>query len=158
MVDYGQNNLFIVKLEGTECRHCPFCPYRYIEWFRTRVQKLNRTKGMLHWTIWDREPEVHEASIRRYGSKLVYHITVYFLFRLGRVTYKYSILTQLTYHFASYNSCPNCRPPISMQSWHRRTRFCSTLTNILGEFWITGFTDPRFPTSNCSVQHPLCHV
>ena len=33
---------------------------------------------MLHWTIGGREPGVHEASLRRYGSKLVYHITVYF--------------------------------------------------------------------------------
>ena len=32
---------------------------------------------MLHWTIWGREPGVHEASLRRYGSKLVYHISVY---------------------------------------------------------------------------------
>ena len=52
---------------------------------------------MLHWTIWGREPGVHEASLRRYGSKLDYHITVYFLFILvtessysnlsGRFTY-----------------------------------------------------------------------
>ena len=33
---------------------------------------------MLHWTIWGRESGVHEASLRRYGSELVYHITVYF--------------------------------------------------------------------------------
>ena len=33
---------------------------------------------MLHWTIWGREPGVHEASLRRYGSKLVYHITLSF--------------------------------------------------------------------------------
>ena len=25
---------------------------------------------MLHWTIWGKEPGVHEASLRRYGSKL----------------------------------------------------------------------------------------
>ena len=31
---------------------------------------------------------VHEASVRRYGSKLVYHITVYFLFTLVTVTCK----------------------------------------------------------------------
>ena len=79
---------------------------------------------MLHWTIWDREPGVHEASLRRYVSKLVYHITVYFLFTLVIVTCKYSTLTQLTYHFASYNSCSNWRPPTSMQAWHWRTRFC----------------------------------
>ena len=106
---------------------------------------------MLHWTIWGREPGFHEASLRRYGSKLVYHITVYFLFTLVTVTCKYSILTQLTYHFASYNSCSNWRPPISMQAWHRRTRFCRFLINIPGVFWITDFTDPRFHTSNCSV-------
>ena len=104
---------------------------------------------MLHWTIWGREPGVHEASLRRYGSKFVYHITVYFLFTLVTVTCKYSTLTQLTYHFASW------RPPTSMQAWHRRIRFCRTLTNIPGVFWITGFTDPRFPTSNCSVEHAL---
>ena len=50
---------------------------------------------MLHWTIWGREPGVHEASLRKYGSKLVYHITVYFLFTLVTVTCKYSTLTQL---------------------------------------------------------------
>ena len=33
---------------------------------------------MLHWTIGGREPGVHEVSLRRYGSKLVYHIIVYF--------------------------------------------------------------------------------
>ena len=110
---------------------------------------------MLHWTIWDREPGVHEASLRRYGSKLVYHITVYFLFALVTVTCEYSTLTQLTYHFASYNSCSNWRPPTTMQAWHRCTRFYRTLTNIPGVFWITGFTVPRFPTSNCSVEHPL---
>ena len=91
---------------------------------------------MLHWIIWDREPGVHEASLRRYRSKLVYHITVYF-FTLVTVTCNYSTLTQLTYHFASYNSCSNWRPPISMQAWHRRTRFCRTLTNIPGVFWIS---------------------
>ena len=53
------------------------------------------------------EPGVHEASLRRYGSKLVCYITVYFLFTLVTVTCKYSTLTQLTYHFASYNSCSN---------------------------------------------------
>ena len=81
----------------------------------------------------------HEAaiSLRRYGSKLVYHITIYFLFTLVSVTCKYSTLTQLTYHFASYNSCSNWRPPTSMQPWHRRTRFCRTLTNIPGAFWIS---------------------
>ena len=42
----------------------------------------------------------------RYGSKLVYHI-VYFLFTLATVSCKYSTLTQLAYHFASYNSCSN---------------------------------------------------
>ena len=52
-------------------------------------------------------PGVHEASLRRYGSKLVYYITVYFLYTLLTVTCKYSTLTQLTYHFASYNSCSN---------------------------------------------------
>ena len=35
---------------------------------------------MLHWKFWGKEPGVHGASLRRYGSKLVYHITVYFLF------------------------------------------------------------------------------
>ena len=39
---------------------------------------------------------VHEASLRKYGSKLVYHITVYFLFTLVRGTCKYSTLTQRT--------------------------------------------------------------
>ena len=97
---------------------------------------------MLHWTIWGREPGVHEASLRRYGSKLVYDITVYFLISLVTVTCKCSISTQLTYHFASYNSCSYWRPPISMQAWHRRTRFYHTLTNIPGVFWITGFMDP----------------
>ena len=110
---------------------------------------------MLHWTIWGKEPGVHEASLRRYGSKLVYHITVYFLFTLVTVTCKYRILTQLTYHFASYNSSSNWRPPKSMQACHRRARFCRTLTNDPGVFWITGFTDPRLHTSNCSVEHPL---
>ena len=97
---------------------------------------------MLHWTIWGREPGVHEASLRRYGRKLVYHITVYFLFTLVTVTCKYSTLTQLTYHFAFYSSCSNWRPPTSIQVWHRRTIFYRTLTNIPGVFWITGFTDP----------------
>ena len=97
---------------------------------------------MLHWTIWGREPGVHEASLRRYGSKLVYHIAVCFLFTLVTVTCKYSTLTRLTYHFAYYNSCSNWRPPTSMQTWHRLTRFCRTLTNIPGVVWITGFTDP----------------
>ena len=96
---------------------------------------------MLHWTIWGREPGVHEASIRRHGSKLVYHIVVYFLFTLVTVTCKYSILPHLTYNFASYNSCSNWRPPTSIQAWHRRKRFCRILTNIPGVFWITGFTD-----------------
>ena len=91
---------------------------------------------MLHWTIWGREPGVHEASLRRYESKLVYHITVYFLFALVTVTCKYSILTQ-----AFYNSCSYCQPPTSMQAWHRRTRFCRILTDIPGVFWITDFTD-----------------
>ena len=113
---------------------------------------------MLHWTIWCREPGFHEASLRRYGSKLVYHITVYFLFTLLTVTCKYSTLTQLTYHFAPYNSCSNWRLLTSMQAWNRRTRFCRTLTNMPGVFWITGFTDPRFPTSKYSVEHPLCAV
>ena len=90
------------------------------------MQKLNRTQGMLHWTIWSRELGVHEASLMRYGSKLVYHITVYFLFTLVTITCKYSTLTQLTYHFASYNSCSNWRPSISLQAWHRRSRFCGT--------------------------------
>ena len=36
-------------------------------------------------------------------------------------------LTQLTYHFTSYNSCSNWQPPTSMQKLHRRTRFCRTL-------------------------------
>ena len=40
---------------------------------------------MLHWIIWGREPGFHEASLRRYGSKLVYHITVYFLY----ISYSY---------------------------------------------------------------------
>ena len=110
---------------------------------------------MLHWTIWGREPGVHEASLRRYGSKLVYHITVYFLFTLGTVTCKYSTFTQLMYLFASYNSCSNWRPPTSMKAWHRRTKFCRTLTNIPGVCCITASTDPRFSTSNCSVEHPL---
>ena len=110
---------------------------------------------MLHWTIWGTEPEVHEASLRRYGSKLVYHITVYFLFTIVTLTCKYSILTQLTYHFASYNSCSNWRPPTSMQAWHRRTKFCRPMTDVPGVFWITSFMDPRVPTSNCSVEHPL---
>ena len=34
------------------------------------------------------EPGVHEASLRKYGSKLVYHITVYFLFTLVTVDFK----------------------------------------------------------------------
>ena len=74
---------------------------------------------------------VDETSLRRYGSKLVYHITLYFIFTLLTVTCKYSILTQLTYHFTSYNSCSNWRPPTSKQAWHRRTRFYRTLTNIV---------------------------
>ena len=91
---------------------------------------------MVHWTIWGREPGVDEASLRRYGSKLVYHSTVYFLFTLVTVTCKYSTLTLLTYHFANYNSCSNWRPPTSMQTGHARTRFCRTLTNIPDVFWI----------------------
>ena len=110
---------------------------------------------MLHWTIRGREPGVHEASLRRCGSKHVYHIAVYFLYTLITVTCKCTILTQLTYHFATYNSCSNWRPRTSMQAWHWHTRFCRTLTNIPGVFWIIGFTDPRFSTSNCSVEHPL---
>ena len=82
---------------------------------------------MLHWTIWGREPGVHEASLRRYGRKLGYHITVYFLFTLVTVTCKYNTLTQLMYHSASYNSCSNWRPPTSIQAWQWRTRFCRTL-------------------------------
>ena len=123
----------------------------YTEWFSNSVQKLNRTYGMLHSTIWGWDPEVHESSLRRYGSKHVYHITVYFLFTLVTVTCKNSIglLTQLTYHFASYNSCSNWLPPTSMQAWHRRTSFCRTLTNIPGVFWITGFTDP---IGGCSTE------
>ena len=75
---------------------------------------------MFHWTIWGREPGVHEASLRRYGSTLVYHITVYFLFTLVTVTCKYSTLTQLTYHFSSYNSCSNWRPhPHRSKAVHR---------------------------------------
>ena len=109
---------------------------------------------MLHWTIWGREPGVHEASLRRYGSKLVYHITFYFLFTLVTVTCKYSKLTQSTYYFASYNSYSNWQPPISVQKLHRRTRFCCTLTNIPDVFWLSGFTDPRYYTSNCWVEHP----
>ena len=109
---------------------------------------------MLHRTIWGREPGVHEANLRRYGSKLVYHITIYFLFTLV-INCKYSILTQLTYLFAFYHSCSNWWPPTSMQAWHRHIRFCRTLTNIPGVFCKTGFTDPRFPTSNCSVGNPL---
>ena len=70
---------------------------------------------MLHWTIWGREPGVHEASLCRYGSKLVYHITVYFLFTLVTVTCKHSTFTQLTCNFVSYNSCSNWRPANSMK-------------------------------------------
>ena len=44
--------------------------------------KIKQDIGVLHWTIWGREPGVHEASLMRYDSKLVYHITVYFLFTL----------------------------------------------------------------------------
>ena len=104
---------------------------------------------MLHWTIWSREPGVHETSLRRYGSKLVYHITVYFMFTYVTVSYKYSTLTELTYHFASYNSCSTWRPPTSMQSWHRPRRFCHTLTNIPGVFWIIDFT---VPIKGCSTE------
>ena len=60
-----------------------------------------------------------------------------FLFTLITVTCQYSTLTQLTYHFASYNSCSNWRPLISMHTWHRRTRLWRTLTNILDVFWIS---------------------
>ena len=97
---------------------------------------------MLHWTIWGREPGVHEASLRRYGSKLVYHITVYVLFTLVTVTCKYSVLTQLTYHFASYNSCSNWRPPTTM---HRHTRLCRNSDKYpwcLFNNWPQGPQDP----------------
>ena len=107
---------------------------------------------MIHWTIWSREPGVREASLRRYGSKLVYHITVCLLFILVTVTCKYSTLTQLTYHFASYNNCSNWRSPTTMQAWHRRTRFCRTLTNIPGMFWIISQAATILPTNSLSVE------
>ena len=91
---------------------------------------------MLHWTIWGREPRVHEAGLRRYGSKFVYHITVYFSFTLITVTCKYSVLTQLTYHFASYNSCSNCRSPTSMQTWFGFLRRSLTSQVISIAFYI----------------------
>ena len=55
----------------------------HLEYNLSRVIQNKRAKikqdiGVLHWTIWGREPGVHEASLRRYGSKLVYHITLYF--------------------------------------------------------------------------------
>ena len=106
---------------------------------------------MLHWTIWGREPGVRIASLTRCGSKPVYHIIVYFLFTLVTVTYKYSTLTQLTYHFASYNSCSNWRSPTSMQKWHRRTRFCRTLTNIPGMFLIISLVAAILATNSMSV-------
>ena len=76
---------------------------------------------MFHWPIWGREPGVHEASLRRYGSKLVYNITVYFLFTLVTVTYKYSTLTQLTYllHLTTVAQIdghqPQCKYDIGVQ-------------------------------------------
>ena len=99
---------------------------------------------MLYSTIWGRKPGIHEANLRRYGSKLVCHITVYFLFALVTVTCKYSTLTYVTYHFASYNHCSNLRPPTSIQAWHRHTRFCLILTNIPGVLnnWLHG---PQVP-------------
>ena len=68
-----------------------------------------------------REPEVHEASLRGYGSKLVYHIIVYFLFILVTITFKYTTLTQLTYHFAFTTVAqndglqPQCKNDIDIQ-------------------------------------------
>ena len=132
------------------CNICIVTHILYAEWFRTSVKKLSRTYGMLHWTIWGREPGVHEPSLR-YGSKLVYDI-VYFLFTLVTVTCKYSTLIQLTYHFASYNSWSNWRPPTSMQKWHRRMRFCRTLTNITDVFWIISYTATILVTNSMPVS------
>ena len=93
---------------------------------------------MLHWTIWGRQLGVREGDI-----KVNLSITlVYFLLTLVIDTCKYSKLTQLMYHFTSYSSCSNWRPPTSMQVWHRHTRFCRTLTNIPGVFWILASQTP----------------
>ena len=115
---------------------------------------------MLHWTIWGRESGVHEAILRRYDSKLVYHITVYFLFTLVTVTCKYSTVTQLTYHFASYNSYSNWQAPTSMQTWRRRTRFCRTHSPSFPSLHIrhSSFSNPSvaLPTSQLILQHFRC--
>ena len=107
---------------------------------------------MLHWTILGWEPGIHDASLRTYGNELVCHNTVYFLFTLLTVTCKYSTLTLLTYHFASYNICSDWQPPTSMQTWHRRTRFCRTLTNIPDVFWIISLSATILVTNSMSVS------
>ena len=133
---------------------------------------------MLHWTIWGREPGVHEASLRRYGSKFVYHITVYILFTLVTVTCKYSILTQLMYHFASNISCSNWQPPTSsaykilphpdkypwcvLNNWlHEPHRGCSTEQFEVGNLWSLKPVVQNTPEIFVRVQQNLvrrCHA
>ena len=53
-------------------------------------------------------PGVHEASLRRYGSKLVYHITVFFFIY---ISYSYLQIQHIDtinvlYHFTSYIGLP----------------------------------------------------
>ena len=126
--------------------------YRVIQNKREKIEQ-DIGGALLNNLRW--EPGVHEASLRKYGSKLVYHIIVYFLFTLVTVTCKYSTLTQLTYNFASCNSCSNWRPPTLMQPWHRRTWFCRTLIKYP---WCVLNNGPQVPTSNCSVEHPIWPV
>ena len=90
---------------------------------------------MLHWTIWGREPGVYDASLRRNGSKLVYHITVYFLFTL--VSYlQVQYIDTINVPFCILQQLLKLTPPTSMQTWHRRTIFWRTLTNIPNVFLI----------------------
>ena len=51
--------------------------------------------------------------------------------------------------FWNLKRCSNWRPPTSMQTWHRRKRFCRTLTTIPGVFWITWVDGPH---RGCSTQ------
>ena len=110
---------------------------------------------MLHWTIRGREPGVHEASLRRYGSKLVLlHYCLFFIYisysyleiqHIDTINVPFCILQQLLKLMASnLNASMTSAYKILAAPWQ-----------ISLVCWITGFTDPRFPTSNCSVEQPL---
>ena len=77
---------------------------------------------MLHWTIWDRKLGVHEASLRRYGSKLIYHITVFFIYisysylqiqYIDTINVPFCILQQLLKLTVSMQ--PQCKHDIGVQ-------------------------------------------